>query len=110
MTALDFRKQKKNCLEIILNDAAETKISVMQPTKRLFHRMAAMSEEVAGMGGADLDVLDEVYGVCAELMSRNREGIVVGKNNLEETMDFEDIVTFLQAYNAFVAGIVGGKN
>lgn len=110
MTTLDFRKQKKNCLRITLNDANETRLSVMQPTKKLFQKMVAMSEEVAGMDGTEHDALDEVYAVCAELMSRNKEGIVVGKNNLEETLDFEDIVTFLRAYNAFVAGIVHGKN
>lgn len=107
MTTLDFRKQKKNYLKVTLNDEAETNLSIMQPTKDLFGKMVAMSDEVGRMDGADLDALDEVYSVCAELMSRNREGIVVGKGNLEDILDFEDVVTFLKAYGAFVAGIVG---
>lgn len=110
MASLDFRKTKKNYLKVTLNDDAETNISIMQPTKELFERMVAMSEEVGNISGSDLDALDEVYGVCAELMSRNREGIVVGKNNLEDILDFEDIVIFLNAYSSFVAGIVHGKN
>ena len=110
MTALDFRKTKKNCLKITLNDERETKLSLLQPTKQLFEKMVAMSEEVSGITGSNLDVLDEVYGVCAELMSRNKEGIIVGKNNLEELLDFEDVVIFLNAYSEFVAGIVHGKN
>lgn len=108
--ALDFRKQKKNCLKVTLNDAAETRLSIMQPTKGLFQKMVSMSEDVARMGGSDIDALDEVYAVCAELMSRNREGVAVSKEALEDTLDFEDVVAFLNAYNAFVAGIVHGKN
>lgn len=110
MTSLDFRKAKKNYLKVTLNDAAETNLSVMQPTKELFERMVAMSEEVANISGSDLEALDEVYGVCAELMSRNKEGLIISKSNLESTLDFEDIVMFLQAYSAFVAGVVHGKN
>lgn len=110
MTSLDFRKTKKNYLKVTLNDERETNLSIMQPTKELFEKMVAMSDEVGKMTGADFDALDEVYGVCAELMSRNREGLIVSKSNLESTLDFEDVVMFLQAYSAFVAGIVHGKN
>lgn len=110
MSTLDFRKQKKNYLKITLNDEEETKLSLLQPTKGLFQKMVAMSEDVGRMEGTDIDALDEVYAVCAELMSRNKEGIHLSKEILEETLDFEDIVIFLKAYNAFVAGIVHGKN
>ena len=110
MTTLDFRKTKKNYLKIVLNDERETKLSLLQPTKQLFGKMVAMSEEIGSLSDSDLDALDEVYGVCAELMSRNREGIVIGKNNLEDILDFEDIVIFLNTYSNFVAGIVHGKN
>ena len=110
MTTLDFRKTKKNYLKITLPDEAETSLSVLQPTKELFHKMVAMSEEVGSISGSDLDALDEVYGVCAELMSRNKEGLVVSKSNLEHILDFEDVVTFLRAYSAFVGALVHGKN
>lgn len=110
MTTLDFRKQKKNYLKVTLNDEKETNLSIMQPTKELFEKMVSMSEEIGDLAGSDLDALDEVYGVCAELMSRNKEGIVVSKSNLENTLDFEDIVIFLNAYSTFVAGIIQGKN
>lgn len=110
MASLDFRKQKKNYLKVTLNDEAETNLSIMQPTKELFGKMVAMSDEVGRMDGADLDALDEVYSVCAELMSRNKEGLVVSKSNLEHSLDFEDIVTFLRAYSAFVGAMVHGKN
>lgn len=110
MTSLDFRSRKKNYLKITLNDADETKLSVLQPTKLLFQKMVAMSEEVGNISSTDMDALDEVYAVCAELMNRNKEGIVVSKANLESCLDFEDIVIFLQAYSSFVASIVHGKN
>ena len=110
MTTLDFRKTKKNYLKITLPDERETSLSVLQPTKELFERMVAMSEEVASVSDSDLNALDEVYEVCAELMSRNKEGLVVSKSNLEATLDFEDVVTFLQTYSTFVAAIVHGKN
>lgn len=110
MTTLDFRKQKKKYLKITLNDEQETKLSLLQPTKQLFDKMVTMSQEIEEREEMDSDALDEVYGVCAELMCRNKEGIVVSKNNLEDTLDFEDIVIFLQAYGSFVAGAIHGKN
>ena len=91
MTTLDFRKQRKNYLKVTLPDEAETSLSVLQPTKELFHKMVAMSEEVGGIAGSDLDALDEVYSVCAELMSRNKEGLVVSKSNLEHVIASSDV-------------------
>ena len=109
MTTLDFRKQRKACLKVTLSDKAETRLSLLQPTKSLFQKMASMSEEVGSIDYADLDALDEVYGVCAELMSRNREGIEVTAEQLAETLDFEDIVVFLQSYGEFVASVIHGS-
>ena len=68
-----------------------------------------MSEEVGSIDYADLDALDEVYGVCAELMSRNREGVEVTAEQLAEILDFEDIVVFLQSYGSFVASVIHGS-
>lgn len=109
MIALDFRKQKKACLKIILNDEVGTKLSLLQPTKSLFQKMTSMSEEVGSIDYADLDALDEVYGVCAELMSRNKEDIKVTAEMLAGILDFEDIVLFLQSYGEFVASVVHGS-
>ena len=82
---------------------------MLQPTKSLFQKMASMSEEVGSIDYADLDVLDEVYGVCAELMSRNKEGIKVTVEMLAGALDFEDIVLFLQSYGEFVASVIHGS-
>lgn len=82
---------------------------MLQPTKSLFQKMASMSEEVGSIDYADLDALDEVYGVCAELMSRNKEGIKVTVEMLAGALDFEDIVLFLQSYGEFVASVIHGS-
>ena len=92
-----------------MNDEAGTKLSLLQPTKSLFQKMASMSEEVGSIDYADLDALDEVYGVCAELMSRNKEGIKVTVEMLAGALDFEDIVLFLQSYGEFVASVIHGS-
>ena len=92
-----------------MNDEAGTKLSLLQPTKSLFQKMASMSEEVGSIDYADLDALDEVYGVCAELMSRNKEGIKVTAEMLAGALDFEDIVLFLQSYGEFVASVIHGS-
>ena len=84
-------------------------MSLLQPTKSLFQKMASMSEEVGSIDYADLDALDEVYGVCAELMSRNKEGIKVTVEMLAGALDFEDIVLFLQSYGEFVASVIHGS-
>ena len=82
---------------------------MLQPTKSLFQKMASMSEEVSSIDYADLDALDEVYGVCAELMSRNKEGIKVTAEMLAGALDFEDIVLFLQSYGEFVVSVIHGS-
>ena len=92
-----------------MNDEAGTKLSLLQPTKSLFQKMASMSEEVGSIDYADLDALDEVYGVCAELMSRNKESIKVTAEMLAGALDFEDIVLFLQSYGEFVASVIHGS-
>lgn len=110
MATLDFRNHQKTYLNLTLPDEKETSLKVMQPTKELFTKMTEMSTRVGSMAGSDLDALNEVYEVCAELISRNKEGITFTKEELEGVLDFEDIVVFLRAYSTFVSEIVFGKN
>ena len=110
MATLDLRNHNKTYLKLTLPDEKETSLRVMQPTKELFTRMTEMSVRVGGMTGNDLDALSEVYEVCAELISRNKEGIAFAKEEIESILDFEDIVVFLRTYSTFVSEIVLGKN
>ena len=110
MATLDFRKSKKTYLNVTLPDEKETKLAVLQPTKELFTKMIEMSSRVSAVNGSDLSALDEVYEVCAELISRNKQGVSYTKEQVEKLLDFEDIVLFLNTYSTFVGEIMRGKN
>lgn len=110
MPSLDLRKHRKSYLKLTLPDEEETKLSVMQPTKELFGKMTDMSANIGTMTGSDYTALDEVYEVCAELISRNKEGVYMTRAQLEELLDFEDIVVLLRTYSEFVASIMSEKN
>ena len=110
MAMLDLTNHKKTYLQLTLPDKKETVLNIMQPTKELFTKMTEMSTRIGGMVGNELDALNEVYEVCAELISRNKENVSFTREELESILDFEDIVVFLRTYSAFVSEIVFGKN
>ena len=106
---LDFNKIKKQYLTVTLNDADQTKLMIMTPTKQLLTELASMLPDSAGEMPSEED-LASLYALTARLMSRNKAGKKVTAQELADILDFEDLMIFFDAYGDFITGIANQKN
>jgi hypothetical protein len=103
--ALNFNKVKKSFLPVTFSDEAETTILVGTPTKAIMTELTRLQSDLD-----DEADLDDLYEVCAQIMSRNKTGYPVTTEFLAERMDFEDIKIFFSAYMEFIGEVIGSKN
>ena len=54
--------------------------------------------------------IDELYEIVARILSHNKTGVKITKEKVEELLDFEDVIVFIQAYSDFIAEVTGSKN
>lgn len=110
--ALDFNNMKKASLEIILNDEKQTKIHLYTPSKKLLIELMELSKELSTTTDDTIDIegIDQLYAICAKVMSRNRENITISSDKLESIFDMEDLTIFLEAYIEFTAEVQSSKN
>ena len=101
---LNFNTLKKRFLTITLPDENQTTIMVGTPTKALLDELENL--EIGGNETA----LDDLYGLIARLMSRNKGGVKISRELLEGCLDIEDLVEFIKSYKAFLSGIKTLKN
>lgn len=106
---LDFNKVKKNYLTITLNNEEQTKLLVMTPTKRLLSELSNNLPDMSGGMPSEED-LRALYEFSAQLMSRNKTGRRVTAEELEQILDFEDLIIFFNAYTDFILTTVNEKN
>ena len=109
---VNFNTLNKKYLPITLNDKEKTTIMIGMPTKRIMDSLMALQAnlEVVSEDASNMDVMDDLYESCAVIMSRNKMGVPVTKEKLEDVFDFEDIVVFFNAYMEFVTEAVNQKN
>lgn len=107
---INFNNVTKRYLTVTFADAKNTTITVGTPTKALFRALVDLANNVRAGAENNLETIDELYSVCSKIMSRNREGVEITKEFMEENMDFEDVITFFKAYIAFIREISKLKN
>lgn len=107
---LDFTKVKKEYLTIKLNDTKNTTLLVGTPTKAILNEFIAINEKVSEEDGADNEAINDLYRVCARVMSFNKTGIKITAEYLETFFDIEDILIFFNAYGEFLTSITNSKN
>lgn len=109
---LDFTTQKKSYLTVKLNDEKKTVLMIGTPTKGILNEFIAINEKVSDEGGADAEAVNDLYDVCARVMSFNKGGIKITADYLSDScgFDLEDIMTFFNAYSEFMASITNAKN
>jgi len=109
---LDFTKQTKNYLTVKLNDEKKTVLMIGTPTKGILSEFVAINEKVSDDGGADIDAVNDLYEVCAKIMSFNKGGIKITADYLSEecNFDLEDIMLFFRAYSNHMTSITNAKN
>lgn len=107
---LDFTKQKKEYLTVKLNDDKKTVLLVGTPTKRILQEFVAINERINEDGGAEAEAINDLYYICAKVMSFNKGGIEITPEYLESFFDLEDITVFLKGYTEFITTVTSAKN
>lgn len=100
----DFTKLKKKTFSIILNDENNTHLKLLTPKKKIMSEFLDMSTNTSNVS------MDDIYRITAEIMSCNSEGRTITGAELENQLDFEDILAFFQSYTAFIQSLSSAKN
>jgi len=110
--SLNFNMMKKKYLTVTLPGEKEKVLMIGLPTKGIMTSLLTLqsSLEMLGEDETDIDAMDMLYESCAKIMSRNKMGIPVDKETLEEALDIEDIIVFFDAYMEFVVEATNQKN
>lgn len=107
---LDYTKQKKEYLTVKLNDEKKTVLMIGTPTKAILDDFININEQINENAGADVEAINDLYRVCAKIMSFNKGGIKITAEYLSEFFDIEDIMLFFNSYSEFMTSITGSKN
>lgn len=107
---LDFTTRKKEYLTIKLNDEKKTTLMIGTPTRNVLMDFIGINERIGDGDGADMEAIDDLYNVCAKIMSFNKGGIKITADYLGEFFDVEDILVFFNAYGEFMESITSAKN
>ena len=107
---LDFTTRKKEYLTVKLNDEKKTVLMIGTPTKTILDEFIAINERIEDAGGADKEAIEDLYRVCAKVMSFNKGGIKITADYLGEFFDVEDVMIFFKAYGEFMASVTSSKN
>ena len=107
---LNFNNVKKQYLTVTLADTKKTTLLVGTPTKAIMNSLISLQSEIEDITEDNTETTDALYEACAKVMSRNKGGIEITKEYLEETFDFEDIMIFFNAYMEFINEAMSLKN
>ena len=107
---LDFNTLKKEYLTVRLKDEKKTVLMIGTPTKAILDEFIAINETISENDGADKEAVNDLYKVCAKVMSFNKGGIKVTADQLSESYDLEDIMIFFNAYSDFMESVTKAKN
>lgn len=106
--SLDFNNLKKRYWTVTLPDENKTVLMISTPTKAVLDSLLTLKDSF----GEDLsdDAIDDLYEICAKIMSRNKAGHVITKEAVQNCLDFEDIIVFIRAYTDFIVEVSSAKN
>lgn len=106
---LNLNKIKKKTITVTLPDEKETTLIIGTPTKSIMDEFIALQETIDESEN-QAEVMDELYDVCAKIMSRNKQNIEITKEFVSDNMDFEDVIVFIKTYSEFIQEVSAGKN
>lgn len=110
--SLNFNNVKKRYLSVTLADENNTTLLIGTPTKALMDDLTSLQDNLETIGDDvdNIEALDDLFASCARIMSRNKGGIKITKEFLEDIFDYEDIMIFFNAYIDFVSELANSKN
>lgn len=110
---LNFNNAKKQYLTVTLPNERKTTLMVCMPTKSLYEELDSITHSFNSADNTEesLDqTLGNLYDLVARIMSRNKGGIKITREDLENCLDFEDIILFFRSYLTFVNSVKSSKN
>ena len=75
---------------------------MLTPTKNLVNKMKNISND-------DVEEND-LYELTAKVLSRNKENIHITADQLNDCLDFEDLIIFFNSYIEYVDELASQKN
>lgn len=109
--ALNFTKVQKSYLPVTFADEKKTTILVGTPTKAIMDELTVLYTNIEELGeDAASNNTEELFEACAKIMSRNKTGVKISRDFLEQVFDYEDIIIFFRAYMEFIGEVIGQKN
>lgn len=110
--SLDFNKVTKHYLTVTLADEKNTVLMIGAPTKAIMDELLVLQNKLNTVTEAEAtsEDMDDLYTVCAKLMSRNKAGKEITGEFLAPIFDFEDISIFVNAYMDFIDEVIASKN
>lgn len=106
---LNFNNLKKRYLTVTLPDEDQSVLMIGTPTKTIFDELLNMKDALEGASVTD-DAINDLYEICAKIMSRNKTGRVITMETVQDLFDFEDIIIFVRAYTEFINEVSSAKN
>lgn len=107
--SLNFNLLKKRTFTVTLPDEKQTVLLIKTPTKSLLERFGDMQSDIQEAAN-EIELLGELYDLCARLMSHNTANIKIEKEALEKCLDMDDIFIFIKSYAEFISDISNSKN
>lgn len=109
--ALNFNKIKKRYFLVTLPNETETTLMISTPTKDIMDEFVYLSNNyINSNNNISEDVIDDLYSLCARIMSRNKANIEIKMDDLSKLLDFEDLIIFVQSYTEFISELTNSKN
>lgn len=106
---LNFTKIEKSYLPVTFADEKNTTILVGTPTKAILDELTSYQDKIEELENNE-NATNELFDVCAKIMSRNKTGAKITRKYLESVLDFEDIKVFFHAYIDFISNVINSKN
>lgn len=112
MSSIDFNSREKKYLTITLNDDKKTTIMILSPSKKVMNKLVEIKDLIDDESNdiSEDEQINILYETCSVVMSRNKGGINIEKDLLEEIFDIDDVQFFLSKYMEFVGSRIKGKN
>ena len=118
MAKLNFNAINRPTLELIMQDKAQTVITVTTPSEKLVEELQETLPELQNILGAGGEESTEAaYDLAARLMSYNKEGLTVTVEDLQtkywpvnKMENLVNMLVFIKAYAEFIEEINNAKN
>ena len=107
--ALNFNNVKKRYFTVTLADENETTLMISTPSKSIMDEFISMKDSLVSEDMGE-DAIDDLYDLCTKIMNRNKGGIKIAKKDIEDMLDFEDIILFIKSYTEFINELTNSKN